>query len=101
MPCAFTEIDLAPLTAVSLVLVGELDGAPGRELVAVGVGQLLVLTEDDGTWVAGEPFEVPALAGVDLVDRDGDGRQELLFRRWAGLERGGFLVHAELADRAA
>ncbi|MDC0667405.1 FG-GAP repeat domain-containing protein [Nannocystis radixulma] len=95
----FTELDLSPLTQVSQVLVGELDGAPGRELVAWSSSQVIVLSAgEDGAWVPGEPIDMPYLSDVNLVDRDGDGRQEFLFELYGSKGYGGFLLHAEVAE---
>ncbi|WP_170136490.1 FG-GAP repeat domain-containing protein [Nannocystis exedens] len=90
------DIDLAPLPRVDAVVVGELDARPGRELVAWSYGQLVILGERADAWVAGELLDVPGLMGVVVVDRDGDGRQELLLKRI--LASGSRLDHVELAE---
>ncbi|MCY1068365.1 VCBS repeat-containing protein [Nannocystis sp. RBIL2] len=88
------DIDLAPLPRVDAVVVGELDERPGRELVAWSYGQLVIAGETADEWVAGELIEVPGLTGVIVVDRDGDGRQELLLKQFFG--SGSRLDHVEL-----
>ncbi|MCY1062216.1 VCBS repeat-containing protein [Nannocystis sp. SCPEA4] len=94
----FTEIDLAPLQDVTSVLVSELDGARGRELVAWSSGQVIVLSAgEDGAWVPGEPIDAPSFYDLNLVDRDGDSRQELLFEIGTSITSSRIL-HAELAE---